>query len=144
MQQNMDFNVLLDFLYNNFAVTFLMCMIGAFIRESMGTVNGSNTDRLSIKKIIASTIFSTFVMCACANYLKISFSIYAAICVFVGMWGYTLVRLALTGKFVKQAISKAAKIFPNALLKVASSIVEEDNKDAKDEDSSNDKRSKKA
>lgn len=110
-------DILLEFLYNKFAVTFLMCLIGACIRESLASSKKSDT--LNIKKIVASTVFSTFLMCACADYLDIPFSVYAIVSIFCGMWGLALVKLAMNGKFVHSLLVNIAKKFADPIVKSA-------------------------
>ena len=67
------FTLLLDYLYSQFAVTFILSIVGVVIRVTVKTIN--NKDRVSIGKLIASTMFSTFLMCAVREYIHINFSL---------------------------------------------------------------------
>ena len=70
-------DVLLEFLYNKFAVTFLVCLVGSFIRETLRSTKSKKSKMLDIKRMVTSTVFSTFLMCACVEYVDLPFSVYA-------------------------------------------------------------------
>ena len=110
-------DILLDFLYNRFAVTFLMCLIGSLIRETMASSKKKSI--LNISKIVSSTVFSTFLMCACADYLKLKlqFSIYSIICILLGMWALNLVKIVMSGNFVSYILNLISKTTTDPVIK---------------------------
>lgn len=123
---NITLDILLEFLYNRFAVTFLMCLLGSLIRETM--TSSKKNSALNIPKIVASTIFSTFLMCAAADYLKINipFSIYAVVCILLGMWAYVIIKFALNGKFMTSLLKVFAKS-ADPIIKDVASMAEKEN-----------------
>lgn len=129
-------DILLEFLYNHFAVTFVFCLVGSSIRESTRSTMSKDKESkmLDIKRIVTSTVFSTFLMCACAEYIDLPFSVYAIISVFCGMWGLVIVNFAMSGKFMSKFINTFAKKMTNQLLKNAvesasEALKENENKD---------------
>ena len=140
--------VLLEFLYNKFAVTFLLCLIGAGTREVFRSTKDKDSKRLDIKKIATSTVFSTFLMCACAEYIDLPFSVYAIASIVCGMWGLALINLVLNGKFINKFLVNVSKKVADPIVKsaveAASEMTEEDSedkdkkKDPKDKDDKED------
>lgn len=137
-------DILLEFLYNEFAVTFVFCCVGSWIREAMRLKKKDESKILNIKRIVTSTVFSTFLMCACAGYIDLPFEVYAAISVICGMWGLVIINVVISGKFMNKVAVKIAKKISDPILKsaveVASEYAEEqekqkekDLKDNKDE-----------
>ena len=128
-------DILLEFLYNQFAVTFIFCLVGSWIREATRSVTSKDKESkmLSIKRIVTSTMFSTFLMCACAEYIDLPFSVYAIASVFCGMWGLVIVKITMNGKFITKFFASMAKKFTVPLIKSAvesaSEIIEEQSKD---------------
>lgn len=137
-------DILLEFLYNQFAVTFIFCLIGSCIREGTRSVTSKDkkSKMLSIKRIVTSTVFSTFLMCACAEYIDLPFSVYAITSVFCGMWGLVIVNIAMSGKFVGKFIAKTSKKITNSIIKnaveSASELLEEEEKDKDDQNETKD------
>lgn len=137
---NITFNILLEFLYNRFAVTFIFCLIGSCIREALKTTKKDSKSKINIKKIATSTMFSTFLMCACAEYIDLPFGVYAVLSVFGGMWGLVIAELAMNGNFVIKFLGKLTKkvitdpIVKNALESASETIKEEEEKSSKKED----------
>lgn len=114
-------DILLEFLYNHFAVTFVFCLVGSWIRESTRSTMSKDkkSKMLDIKRIVTSTVFSTFLMCACAEYIDLPFGVYAITSVFCGMWGLVIVNFAMSGKFMSKFISNFAKKLTGPILKSA-------------------------
>lgn len=129
-------DILLEFLYNEFAVTFVFCCIGSWIREAMRLKKKDESKILNIKRIVTSTVFSTFLMCACARYIDLPFEVYAAISVICGMWGLVIINIVINGKFMSKIAVKIAKKISDPILKsaveAASEYVEEQEKQEKD------------
>ena len=122
------FTLLLDYLYSKFAVTFILCIIGVAIRLISTAVN--NKQRVSRGKLIASTMFSTFLMCAVGEYIHINFSVYVFLCVVVGMWSTKIVSLALDSKFMSKVTLKCLKKVASPVAKSISEALDDDTKDA--------------
>lgn len=114
-------DILLEFLYNHFAVTFIFCLIGSLIRETTRSTTSKDKESkmLDIKRIVTSTVFSTFLMCACVEYIDLPFSVYAITSVFCGMWGLVIINCAMSGKFMSKFINTFAKKITNQLVKNA-------------------------
>lgn len=122
------FTLLLDYLYSKFAVTFILCIIGVAIRLISTAVN--NKQRVSRGKLIASTMFSTFLMCAIGEYIHINFSVYVFLCVVVGMWSTKIISLALDSKFMSKVTLKCLKKVASPVAKSISEALDDDTKDA--------------
>ena len=128
-------NILLEFLYNEFAVTFLLCGVGSFLRNATktATVKSKKSKIINIKRIVTSILFSTFLMCACAEYIDLPFSVYAVVSALCGMWGLEMVNLVLNGKFMLKFSTNIVKKIANPLIKSAvesaSQILEEEEKE---------------
>ena len=112
-------DVLLEFLYNQFATTFVFCAAGSFIRESITSMPKKNkkSKLMDTKRIVTSTMFSTFLMCACAEYIDLPFEVYAIVSVFCGMWGLVIVNLAMNVSIITKFASKIVKNITNPIVK---------------------------
>ena len=133
------FTLLLDYLYSKFAVTFILCIIGVVIRIISTAVN--NKQRVSRGKLIASTMFSTFLMCAIGEYIHINFSVYVFLCVVVGMWSTNIVSLALDSKFMSKVTLKCLNKVASPVAKSISEALDDDTKkDAADKKSIEEKK----
>lgn len=119
------FTLFLDYLYSKFAVTFILCIIGVIIKVITTSVN--KKQRVSIGKLIASTMFSTFLMCAVGEYIHINFSIYVLLSVVVGMWSTNLVALFLNSKFISNLTLKCLKSVAGPVAKSISETLDEEN-----------------
>lgn len=102
-----SFTLLLDYLYNKFAVTFILSIIGVSIREIVGNVNARQ--RIDISKVLASTVFTTIAMCALREYVNLSFSVYVLLCVVMSMWSPWIVSLVLNSKFMGAVLTRFIK-----------------------------------
>lgn len=123
------FTLFLDYLYSKFAVTFILCIVGVIIKVITTSVN--KKQRVSIGKLIASTMFSTFLMCAVGEYIHINFSIYVLLSVVVGMWSTDLVALFLNSKFISNLTLKYLKTVAGPVAKSISEALDEENTDDK-------------
>lgn len=117
-------NILLEYLYNIFAVTFLMCLIGSIIRETMISINTSTL--MSFRKILASSIFSTILMCAVAKYFKVAFEIYIFLCVMAGLWSIKIIYIAMDLKIVKSILRNLFKNYSDPVSNALSGVLEKD------------------
>ena len=129
-------DVLLEFLYTKFAVTFILCLIGSWIREALKAYPSKKeesikTQIVNIGRMATSTIFSTFLMCACADYVELQFSIYAIICVLCGMWGLAIVNVVMSGKFLSNSdiLKKITDPIIQGAIKTVSKELEEQQKE---------------
>ena len=91
---------------------------------------------LDIKRIVTSTVFSTFLMCACAEYIDLPFSVYAITSVFCGMWGLVIINFAMSGKFMSKFMNNFVKKITDPILKSAVESASEALKE-KDKDDQN-------
>lgn len=131
MGDNISVTVLLEYLYNRFLVTFILCMVGSFIKETM--VLSKKYKKINIKKVILSGLFSSCIVCAVVDYVSMTFSIYSIVCVLFGMWGYQLLLLFLNANFMKKFASVVFRNVSGPLSKYANdldeSLKEENKKD---------------
>ena len=128
--------VLLEFLYNKFAVTFVFCSVGYFIREFTSKDKKSKTS--IIKKFVITTMFSTFLMCACAEYIDLPIGVYAIFSIFCGIWGLQIINIVVSGNFFKKFTHALSKLITNPVIKsaveTASDVFDEQQKEEETED----------
>jgi hypothetical protein len=118
-------DILLEFLYNKFATTFAFCLFGSIVREYLTAnktdSNGKNIGNFNLGKVVISAIFSTILMCACADYVNVDLHIevYAIISVVLGMWGLGIMKGILDKKFLNNFFKIVSKVISNPLIKSA-------------------------
>lgn len=115
--EDLSVDVLLEFLYNRFAVTFLMCMFGSFMREAFLPNKKTKSKMLNSKKIVTSTVFSTFLMCTIADYIDLTFSAYIVLSIICGIWGLWIVQIAVNQNFVVKFLMKLIEKIPDSIIK---------------------------
>lgn len=123
--EELSIDVLLEFLYNRFAVTFLFCMFGSFTREIFLPVKKKKSQMLNIKRIVTSTVFSTFLMCTFADYIELTFSAYAVVSIVCGIWGLIIVQIVVNENFVTKFLLKLVDKIPSPVVKSAAESAEE-------------------
>ena len=128
-------SLFLEYLYKKFAVTFILCLIGAFLKQS--TLNSRKAKKIKLLSLFSPTIFSTVLMCAVIDYVDMNFSVYAVICVLVGMWSSILLKLFLDTKFIKRIVAIVLKKVSGPLSEYSNEILK-DIEDENDEDESSD------
>ena len=128
--------LLLDYLYSKFAVTFILSIIGVVIRMIVNNVNSKQ--RVSTGRLIASTMFSTVLLCAIGEFAYINFSVYVLLCVIVGMWSTKLVSLVLDSKFMGKFTMKYLKRVSGTAAKSQTKALEEET-ESEDKKSKNEK-----
>lgn len=133
--EQFTFTLLLDYLYHRFSITFIITMLGVVIRILMSNVNLHQ--KVSIGKVIASTMFSTVLMCAVSELVPFSFTVYVLVCVIAGMWSMKIVSLGLNSKFMSKVLSRYIKSIAEP---IADALEEENN----DVDRSKDKKDNKS
>lgn len=122
----LTFTLLLDYLYSNFAVTFILSIIGVVIRLVVKNVGAKQ--RISIGRFVASAVFSTILLCALRNYVDIDFSVYVFLCIVVGMWSPNIVSVVLDSKFMANLLKKYLKGVFEPIAKSLSDALEDENK----------------
>lgn len=139
--EDLSIDALLEFLYNRFAVTFLLCMFGSFTREVFLPVKKKKAQVINIKRIVTSTVFSTFLMCTLADYIELTFSAYAVVSIICGIWGLIIVQVAVNENFVTKFLLKMVDKIPSPVVKSAAESASEiicpcceDKKDSEDSD----------
>lgn len=123
--EDLSIDVLLEFLYNRFAVTFLLCTLGSFTREIFLPAKKKKSQLLDIKRIVTSTVFSTFLMCTLADYIDLTFSAYAVLSILCGIWGLMIVQLAVNENFLQKLLLKFAEKLPESIAKSAAKSASE-------------------
>lgn len=122
----LTFTLLLDYLYSNFAVTFILSIIGVVIRLVVKNVGAKQ--RISIGRFVSSAVFSTILLCALRNYVDIDFSVYVFLCIVVGMWSPNIVSVVLDSKFMTNLLKKYLKGVSEPIAKSLSDALEDENK----------------
>lgn len=133
-------SLFLEYLYKKFAVTFILCLIGAFLKQS--TLNSKKANKIKLSSLFSPTIFSTILMCAVVDYIEMNFSIYAVVCVLVGMWSSILLKLFLDTKFIKKLVAIVLKKVSGPLSEYSDELIEEieeEQKEDKNKDESSEK-----
>lgn len=125
------FTLLLDYLYNKFTVTFILSIIGISIKEVVYNVNAGQ--RISISKVLASTIFSTIIMCAVRECIDLSFGVYVLLCVVASMWSPKLISLAMNTKVIGAIIKKCVKVtLSETIADTIEDVIDEETKAAEE------------
>lgn len=127
-----EFALFLDYIYNRFAATFVLCIVGAAIKNI--TINAKHNEKISIGEIIISSIFSTALMCAIRDYIGMPFSVYVVASMIAGMWGAKFIALASDNVFMKKAAKTILKSVSNPVTNAVSNALDEENKDDKPAD----------
>lgn len=138
--EQFTFTLLLDYIYHKFAITFILCMIGIVIRLLMKNVNVKQ--KIGIGKVIASTMFSTILMCAIGEWIDFEFTVYVLVCVIVGMWSMAIVQLVMDSKFMTKFLNKYLKSIAGPVAKSLSDALEEGNNDVDESKPKSDDKSK--
>lgn len=131
-QQLVTINIFLDYIYNKFGITFLMCLLGLIIGEYATTVR-KNHKEIKIVGLLLYNFFITSLMCALLEYRKLPISIYFFICILIGMWGKTLIKIFTNIKIVNTFIKHFAKGIGTPISKAISETVEETEKEIEKE-----------
>ena len=120
----LTFTLLLDYIYNRFAVTLVLCSIGVFIKNIINDI--SYKRKVSIGKTVASSMFSTVLMCAVKDYIDIAFSVYVLICVIVGMWSTKIISLVADSKFMGKVTKRLLKSIASPVADAVSDVLDEE------------------
>lgn len=118
-------DILLEFLYEKYAITFVFCFFGSFVKEYITSrktdSNGKKGSKFNLVKVIISSIFSTFLVCIAADFISVELKIevYAILSIIVGIWGFELVKCLVDKKFIAAFCGSIASSFTNPILKSA-------------------------
>lgn len=139
--EQFTFTLLLDYIYNKFALTFLITILGVVIRTLMSNVSAKQ--KVSIGKVLASTVFSTILMCAIRELIPFTFTVYVLVCVIVGMWSMKIVSLVMDSKFMTKFISKYLKSIAGPVAKSLSDALDDEDNNVDEEKSTTNNKYKK-
>lgn len=139
--EQFTFTLLLDYIYNKFALTFLITILGVVIRTLMSNVSAKQ--KVSIGKVLASTVFSTILMCAIRELIPFTFTVYVLVCVIVGMWSMKIVSLVMDSKFMTKFISKYLKSIAGPVAKSLSDALDDEDDNVYEEKSTTNNKDKK-
>lgn len=139
--EQFTFTLLLDYIYNKFALTFLITILGVVIRTLMSNVSAKQ--KVSIGKVLASTVFSTILMCAIRELIPFTFTVYVLVCVIVGMWSMKIVSLVMDSKFMTKFISKYLKSIAGPVAKSLSDALDDEDDNVGEEKSTTNNKDKK-
>lgn len=139
--EQFTFTLLLDYIYNKFALTFLITILGVVIRTLMSNVSAKQ--KVSIGKVLASTVFSTILMCAIRELIPFTFTVYVLVCVIVGMWSMKIVSLVMDSKFMTKFISKYLKSIAGPVAKSLSDALDDEDDNVDEEKSTTNNKDKK-
>lgn len=116
-------SVLLEYLYEKFLVTFILCLIGASAREMMATVR---LHKIHIERMMISVVVSSATMCAILDYIELHFSIYVFVCIVIGLWSKSVLNLLMNSKFVLRILSSVTGSMKDPISKAATEIMTEE------------------
>lgn len=139
--EQFTFTLLLDYIYNKFALTFLITILGVVIRTLMSNVSAKQ--KVSIGKVLASTVFSTILMCAIRELIPFTFTVYVLVCVIVGMWSMKIVSLVMDSKFMTKFISRYLKSIAGPVAKSLSDALDDEDNNVDEEKSTTNNKYKK-
>lgn len=127
-------NVLLNWLYQKYVFIFIICLLGAFIRDIADTYKNKTT--INIKKIISSSLICSLILTAIMDYItNISVSLYVLICFFTGLWSLNIIDYVMNWKFVKRVIGRIlGSVKNNVANSVAATLDEIDNENKFEEE----------
>lgn len=136
---------LLDYFYNRFAVTFLMCVLGVIIGRAFQLVatdyKKNNPRHINGVKIILQGVLVTVIICALQDYLKIkSFNIYVLMCIMSGIWSPIIMKLITNMKAIRLLLVNISKRVKDPLVSAVGETI--DQMDGKDKSKKRDTKSK--
>lgn len=93
----MDKVQIIGYIYQ-YSITFCICLLGSFVKDAYDTI--VNKTPIRIIRILISTLFSAFAMCALYSSFPTNFSVYVFLSFFSGLWGFTLIQFAMNFKII--------------------------------------------
>lgn len=142
----MDYSIdmLLEFLYDKFAFTFVFCLFGSIVKEYISFKNtkkdSNNKKFFNIGKSIIVAAFSTIMMCAATEYIDFHIGIYVLLSMLLGLWGYDIIMCLINENLLRNFLSSLAKHVTNPLLKSVAESTSETIKEDEEKDSSETKK----
>lgn len=136
----MSLGNILEYLYDRFILTFILCLIGAIIRETMNTMKLTS---INIKRMMASVIMASTLMCIVVDYVKFQFSIYIAVCIIAGIWSPFIMKLILDSKIMGKLLRGIIKNMKDPIAKGISEAITDLDEEENDETNTSDKNTEK-
>lgn len=124
---------LLDYVYNRFAVTYLMCFLGVIIgyflkiaSKDLKQLAPANAIGLALQGVLV-----TVIICALQDFIEIkSFNMYVLYCIFLGIWSPVVVKILTNIKIIKKFIVNFGKKAKDPIISaVGETINQIDNED---------------
>lgn len=128
---NCTLELLLDYLYNKFAVTFILSLVGASMREVFVT-NKNRKNHIKISKLFMSAVLVTVLLCALSELYKFDFSVYVLVCVMCGLWGeFIATKILLNKRVIFNFVINLLKKLGGSFSSAAAETLAEENKNKK-------------
>lgn len=137
VMQELSFNIILDYLYR-YALTLVICLLGSFTRDAYDTIKRGT--RINIMRIFISSIFSSILLCAIGDYVKLEFAIYVFATFFAGLWSFSLLETSFNGKFIIVFLKFFLANIASPLSKALSTAIETTNEEVFEDIKNNDKK----
>ena len=114
----------LDWLYQDYSMVFLICLIGSFTHDIYDTAK--NNTKINVKSIISSSLICSILLSVVTDYFyKYSINTRIAICFFVGMWSNNIIGYIMNWDFVKTLFRNYLKNAKGVAQKTLNSTLEE-------------------
>ena len=97
--EHTNFKDLLDFFYNRFLISFIICIFGSFSRDICDTMK--HHTKINVTKILLTSFFGTILMCMITDMVDISFGTFVFITYVLGLWSFQLFDLITNNKVIK-------------------------------------------
>lgn len=121
---------LLDWLYQDYSIVFIVCLLGAFAHDIYDTAK--NDSKINIKSIISSSLICSIILSVVIDYFnKYSLSTRIAICFFTGMWSNNIIGYVINWNFVKKLFCNYLKNTKGTISKSLSTTLEDMEKEEK-------------
>ena len=127
-------NELLSYLYGSFLITYVLCIIGAIIKEIL--YSNDSKRAIPIKRIIFGTIPATALLCFIQDKLSIGIYLYVILCIIGGSGSGFIADIIFSDKFLPKLLKSTSKAVSDPAIKILSDIVDE----AKNEEEKEDKK----
>ena len=130
---------LLDWLYQDYSIIFLLCLLGSFTHDIYDTAK--NNTKINVKSIISSSLICSILLSVVIDHLnKYSIDVKIAICFFIGMWSNNIIGYMINWNFVKKLFYNYLKNTEGTISKSISTTLDEIENDETNEN--NDKNKK--
>ena len=133
---------LLDYLYNRFAVTYLMCFLGVMIGQTLKIFSSSlkTPKPINILHTLMQGALVTVLMCALQDFIEIkSMNMYVLCCTFFGIWSPTIIKLLTNIKVVKKFVINVTKKMKDPLVAAVGETIDQlDDEELEDDNNKED------